>query len=158
HSKVRELLGIGYEGRGTFSNSVTIYFTADLSPWIADKPWSLIYVNNAVLGGFFRLNRSSTAGFLGVNTIGDPKVDPEAAAYAASDVSERRLTELLRAGVGKADLQVRIDGYSRWRATACVAQRFQEGRIFIAGDAAHLMPPNGGFGGNTGIHDAHNLA
>jgi hypothetical protein len=60
--------------------------------------------------------------------------------------------------VGKADLQVRIDGYSRWRATACVAQRFQEGRIFIAGDAAHLMPPNGGFGGNTGIHDAHNLA
>jgi hypothetical protein len=34
----------------------------------------------------------------------------------------------------------------------------REGRIFIAGDAAHLMPPNGGFGGNTGIHDAHNLA
>jgi len=158
HSKVRELLGIGYEGRGTFSNSVTIYFTADLSPWIADKPWSLIYVNNAVLGGFFRLNRSSTAGFLVVNTIGDPKTDPEAAGNAASDVSERRLTELLRAGVGKADLPVRIDGYSRWRATASVAQRFQEGRIFIAGDAAHLMPPNGGFGGNTGIHDAHNLA
>jgi hypothetical protein len=34
----------------------------------------------------------------------------------------------------------------------------REGRIFIAGDAAHLMPPNGGFGGNTGIHDVHNLA
>ena len=32
------------------------------------------------------------------------------------------------------------------------------GRVFLAGDAAHLMPPNGGFGGNTGIHDAHNLA
>ena len=30
--------------------------------------------------------------------------------------------------------------------------------MFLAGDAAHLMPPNGGFGGNTGIHDAHNLA
>jgi hypothetical protein len=56
------------------------------------------------------------------------------------------------------DLPVRIDGYSRWRATAEVAQRFSEGRIFIIGDAAHLMPPNGGFGGNTGIHDAHNLA
>jgi 2-polyprenyl-6-methoxyphenol hydroxylase-like FAD-dependent oxidoreductase len=158
HSRVRELLGIDYEGRRTFSNSVTIYFTADLSPWIADKPWSLIYVNNAVLGGFFRLNRSSTAGFLVVNTVGDPKLDPEGAANAASDVSERRLVELLRAGVGKADLEVRIDGYSRWRATASVAQRFQEGRIFIVGDAAHLMPPNGGFGGNTGIHDAHNLA
>jgi hypothetical protein len=39
-----------------------------------------------------------------------------------------------------------------------VARRFQDGRIFLVGDAAHLMPPNGGFGGNTGIHDAHNLA
>ena len=68
------------------------------------------------------------------------------------------MTELVRAGVGQSDLPVRIDGYSRWRATADVAQRFQDGRVFIIGDAAHLMPPNGGFGGNTGIHDAHNLA
>jgi hypothetical protein len=60
--------------------------------------------------------------------------------------------------VGVPDLAVKIDGFTRWRATACVAQRLQEKRIFIVGDAAHLMPPNGGFGGNTGIHDAHNLA
>src|SRR5262249_35847870 len=39
-----------------------------------------------------------------------------------------------------------------------VAERYQAGRIFLAGDAAHVVPPNGGFGGNTGIHDAHNLA
>src|SRR6185503_10571013 len=36
HSTVREQLGIQYEGRGSFSNSLTIYFTADLSPWIRD--------------------------------------------------------------------------------------------------------------------------
>jgi hypothetical protein len=53
---------------------------------------------------------------------------------------------------------VTIDGVARWRATSDVARRFQEGRVFLAGDAAHLMPPNGGFGGNTGIHDGHNLA
>jgi putative polyketide hydroxylase len=56
------------------------------------------------------------------------------------------------------DLAVKIDGFTTWRASACVAQRLQDERIFIVGDAAHLMPPNGGFGGNTGIHDAHNLA
>jgi hypothetical protein len=30
--------------------------------------------------------------------------------------------------------------------------------VFLAGDAAHVVPPNGGFGGNTGVQDAHNLA
>jgi 2-polyprenyl-6-methoxyphenol hydroxylase-like FAD-dependent oxidoreductase len=158
HSKVRECLGIGYEGRGAFSNSVTIYFTADLSRWVGNNAWSLIYVNNPIFRGFFRLNRSAQAGFLAINTLGDPKLDAQAAANAAADVSERRLIDLVRVGVGDPDLAVRIDGHTRWRATANVAQKFQDKRIFIAGDAAHLMPPNGGFGGNTGIHDAHNLA
>jgi hypothetical protein len=45
-----------------------------------------------------------------------------------------------------------------WKATADVAERVQDGRVFLAGDAAHVMPPYGGFGGNCGIHDAHNLA
>jgi 2-polyprenyl-6-methoxyphenol hydroxylase-like FAD-dependent oxidoreductase len=158
HSKVRECLGIDYEGRGAFSNSVTIYFTADLSPWIGNHAWSLIYVNNPVLRGFFRLNRSAQAGFLAINTVGDPKLDSQAAANAATDISESRLIDLVRAGVGNPSLAVRIDGHTRWRATANVARKFQDKRIFITGDAAHLMPPNGGFGGNTGIHDAHNLA
>jgi 2-polyprenyl-6-methoxyphenol hydroxylase-like FAD-dependent oxidoreductase len=158
HSRVRELLGIPSEGRGAFSNSVTIYFTADLSPWLGNKAWSIIYVNNPQLSGFFRMNRAAQAGFLGVNTVGDYKRDPQAAANAAADVSESRLIELVRMGVGVPDLKVRIDGYSRWRATAHVARAFQDRRIFLIGDAAHLMPPNGGFGGNTGIHDAHNIA
>lgn len=158
HSKVRELLGIGYEGRGAFSKSLTIYFSADLSPWIGTNAWSIIYVNNPVLAGFFRMNRASRVGFLGVNAVGDPTRDPEAASNASADLSERRMIELVRAGVGQPDLAVQLNGYSRWRATADVAQRFSDKRIFIIGDAAHLMPPNGGFGGNTGIHDAHNLA
>jgi 2-polyprenyl-6-methoxyphenol hydroxylase-like FAD-dependent oxidoreductase len=158
HSKVRELIGIPVEGRGVFSNSLTIYFTADLSPWVRDKAWSVIYVNNPRLSGFFRTNRSAQQGFLGVNTVGDYKIDPQAASNAAADISESRMVELVRAGVGVPDLKVRIDGHTRWRATADVARTFRDRRIFIAGDAAHLMPPNGGFGGNTGIHDAHNIA
>ena len=85
-------------------------------------------------------------------------MDPVAAANAAADITEPTLIRHVRAGAGVADLDVRIDGISRWRATAEVAETFRDGRVFLAGDAAHVMPPNGGFGGNTGVHDAQNLA
>lgn len=157
HSTIRELLGIPLDGRGVFSNSVTIYFTADLSPQLGGKPLSVIYINNSVLGGFMRMNKDCQSGFIGVNRVGDPNTDPDAA-NVAKDISEKRLIEIVRAAAGVPDLPVRIDGVARWRATSDVARRFAHGRMFLAGDAAHLMPPNGGFGGNTGIHDAHNLA
>ena len=104
------------------------------------------------------MDKDCQNGFLVVNTVGDPKKDPKAAADAAADISEARLIEFVRVGAGVPDLPVKIDGVARWRATSDVARRFHDGRVFLAGDAAHLMPPNGGFGGNTGMHDAHNLA
>ena len=157
HSTVRDAIGIALDGRGPFSNSMTIYFEADLSPWVGGKPLSVIYVNNPVLGGVFRLAKDCRSGFLLVNTLGDPTTSPDAA-DAARDLRETRLIELVRSGAGVPDLAVKINAVVRWRATASVARRYREGRIFLAGDCAHLMPPNGGFGGNTGIHDAHNLA
>ena len=157
HSTVRERLGIPVDGRGAFSNSITIYFTADLSAQMGGKALSVIYINNPVFGGFFRLAKDCQSGFLAVNTVGDPDSDPNVA-NAARDTSESRLIELVRAGAGVPDLEVRIDGVARWRATSDVAQRFHDGRVFLAGDAAHLMPPNGGFGGNTGIADAYDIA
>jgi hypothetical protein len=39
-----------------------------------------------------------------------------------------------------------------------LADRYRQGRAFIAGDAAHIHPPTGGQGMNTGIQDAYNLA
>ena len=156
HSRIRELLGIEFDGRGVFSNSITIYFHAELAPLLVGKNLSVIYVTNSELSGFFRLDKDQNSGFLVINTVGDTS-KPEAA-NPASDVREPRLIELVRAAAGVSDLPVQIDGVARWRATSDVARRFREGRIFLAGDSAHLMPPNGGYGGNTGIHDGHNLA
>jgi 2-polyprenyl-6-methoxyphenol hydroxylase-like FAD-dependent oxidoreductase len=47
----------------------------------------------------------------------------------------------------------------RWEVSALIADKFSSGRVFLAGDAAHTLPAaRGGYGANTGIEDAHNLA
>lgn len=56
---------------------------------------------------------------------------------------------------------IEILSHGKWDLAGSVATRFSSpsGRIFLAGDAAHTLPPNrGGYGANTGIADAHNLA
>jgi 2-polyprenyl-6-methoxyphenol hydroxylase-like FAD-dependent oxidoreductase len=47
---------------------------------------------------------------------------------------------------------------SIFRISMRLAERYRQGRAFIAGDAAHIHPPTGGQGMNTGIQDAYNLA
>jgi 2-polyprenyl-6-methoxyphenol hydroxylase-like FAD-dependent oxidoreductase len=156
HSKVRELAGIEFDGRGVFSNSITIYFEAPLAELLVGKNISVIYIGNPHLGGFFRLDKEQNSGFLVVNTAGDTST-PEASS-PANDIREETLVAHVRNAAGVSDLPVKITGTARWRATSDVARRFRDGRVFLAGDSAHLMPPNGGYGGNTGIHDGHNLA
>ena len=47
---------------------------------------------------------------------------------------------------------------AEWRQNLLLAERYAEGRVFLAGDAAHLVIPTGGLGMNTGVGDAIDLA
>lgn len=155
-SPMRERLGIEMRGHGLLSRSVTIYFRADCSEALAGRNFGVIYVTNPNVRGFFRLERSGLGGFLVIFTVGD-MADP-GARFVADVVTDDMAVQMVRDSVGDDDLEVHIEAVDKWRAVADTAERFQHGRILIAGDAAHTMPPTGGFGGNTGVQDAHNLA
>ncbi|KAL7523569.1 hypothetical protein ACHAWF_000576, partial [Thalassiosira exigua] len=88
------------------------------------------------------------------------------------DFSERKVRDMIWAGLGvrreggdegaASEDRYDIDVLSirPWTMSSLVAGRYhsESKRIFLAGDAAHAFPPAGGFGMNTGLQDAHNLA
>ncbi|MBK5331715.1 MAG: FAD-dependent monooxygenase [Ilumatobacteraceae bacterium] len=155
-SPIRESLGIKMIGHGLMSRSVTIYFRADCSVALRGRNLGVIYVNNPNVRGFFRLEKTGLGGFLVVFTVGD--INQPGARYVADTITDEMAAQLVRDAVGDPDLEVNVLDVDKWRAVAEAAATFQRGRIFLAGDAAHTMPPTGGFGGNTGIQDAHNIA
>ena len=156
HSPIRRRLGVEMLGHGSFSDSITIYFRADIRELLGDRNLSVIYVFHPRLVGFFRFSIDGDAGFLVVNATIDEEGNRSTA--IGEDMSEETCVDYVRLALGAPDLPVQIENVQRWSATADWAERFAEGRILIAGDAAHVMPPTGGFGGNTGVQDAFDLA
>lgn len=156
-SIVRQTLGIQMKGHGLLSHSVTIYFEMDVGKYVKGKYNGVIYVNNDEVRGFFRLDKNGREGFLVVNTAGKPGT--EESRYPANDITNDKARKMLRAAIG-ADVQFEVTLIAKWEAVCDVASNFVDStrRVLLAGDAAHTVTPHGGFGGNTGIQDAHNLA
>ena len=65
--------------------------------------------------------------------------------------------DMIRRGTGLSDLEIEFIRGDPWVARCLIADRYAEGRVFLAGDACHLHPPFGGFGMNMGIGDAVDL-
>lgn len=75
---------------------------------------------------------------------------------------DRELSEAdIHAAIAKAigvKFNYEIVSIMPWTRRELVAERLREGRVFIAGDAAHAMSPTGGFGMNTGVGDTVDLS
>src|SRR2546430_5609113 len=108
----------------------------------------LLLEKKKTLRGFFRFEKPFDSGCLAVNALGDP-TNP--ITDVSTGLTEERCLEFVRVALGSDEVPITIENIMPWKAQADVADRFQHERIFLAGDAAHVMPPNGGFGGNTGV-------
>jgi putative polyketide hydroxylase len=149
-SRVRRQLAVNMVGAEKVYDSVNILFHADLTAWVRHRPAALYFVEQEDLRAtFLTINGTDRWGFL----IHGPKQY----GWQPQDFAPEFCAELIRKAVGVADLDVSVLAVSPWEASAIVADRYRVGDVFLAGDAAHEMPPTGGFGLNTGVQDVHNL-
>ncbi len=155
-SMVRHQLGIAWGGATGFKRKfmggkmLAVYLKAPdfyaRNP--NDRSWMYVVVNPEL--------RAFTMSVDGVSEFAfHIQMADDAATEALTEADARRLFSL---AYGQ-DIEIEILSMATWMAGhALVAESFQQGRVFLGGDAAHLFTPTGGLGYNTAVEDAVNLS
>jgi 2-polyprenyl-6-methoxyphenol hydroxylase-like FAD-dependent oxidoreductase len=152
-SQIRRSLGVEMDGPGVLGWFASIYYRADLADLVTHRPAAVYFMIDAAaqfIAGVFSVNgvdRWITLERLASGSEARPSLPPPEQCIA-----------MVRRLVGRPHLEVEILDTMIWGLAAKLARQFQVGRVFLAGDAAHRLPPTGGFGMNSGIQDVHNLA
>lgn len=142
-STVRTSSGIGMCGPTGLGEFLSVRFEAPLGPVIADRASASYFLGRG--GGFMAVDNDR-------QWIYQHPLNPE------DSVEELDVIELIRSRAGIGDLEVTVHDILAWRMDAQLADTYRCGRVLLAGDAAHTVPPTGGHGLNIGIGDADNLA
>ncbi|MFE2303082.1 FAD-dependent monooxygenase [Streptomyces sp. NPDC059445] len=152
-SAVRRATGIGMTGAG-----------ADGSGVVAPDP---ILVADARVDGLDRDHwhvfppGGDTDGFMAVCPLAGTDLFQIVAGFPAGTTVDNSPDGVRKVFAARshlsADAVTGIDWVSEFRPRAALADRFRSGRVFLAGDAAHIHSPAGGQGLNTSVQDAYNL-
>ncbi|MDG4865935.1 FAD-dependent monooxygenase, partial [Streptomyces sp. T-3] len=145
HSTVRKLLGLELLGETSETWMLAdAPVTTDLPPdtiyWTHTGGQALMMVPYAREGHWRLLDTAPT----------DRGTDPRGV--------EEQLTAKLSAGLGREVLVGEAEWTSVFTFQQRMVERMQSGRVFVAGDAAHVHSPASGQGMNTGVQEAYNLA
>jgi 2,4-dichlorophenol 6-monooxygenase len=152
-------LGIEMDGIPRLFDMVTCHFAVDLSHVIDDDGPMIRWFINPEKGGSWG---SGVMVALGPKHFGRNSEEwllhfafqPDDPAQFDEQSVVPRLRELLRLP----DINPKVIRMNNWKVQGVLARSYRQGRVFIAGDAAHRHPPTTGLGLNSAIQDAHNLA
>ncbi len=147
HSPMRTMLNVSETGTGAFGHSVSVYFRADLTRFRKARPFALTWMIDP-----------GAEGTLGIAAADETEWTFTFAADPSDAFDDADLRGRVRAAVGDPDLQIEVLDVLRWDYERAVTDQWRIGPVFFCGDAAHRFPPHGGFGMNSGVQDAENLA
>ena len=154
---VGPMIGIAMQGPTNLGRIVTSHVSADLSAWWDDAcliTWFINPHNSGVFGSGAMVPMGPTWGRHSEEWV----IHFSHAPNDLEHYDEEAVVPRLRALLKLPDLPIKVHKVSDWVLDAVLAERYQTGRILLAGDAAHRHPPTTGLGLNTAVGDAHNLA
>ncbi|CAM9141189.1 unnamed protein product [Choristocarpus tenellus] len=157
HSIVRQHAGIDLHGHQAMSHLVNIHFTCEkLVERLPDRPGMLYFVYNEDIICVLVAHNVQE----GEWACQVPYFPPH---QSKEMFTQEYALNCIKSALGEeaSTLPINIQSVRPWTMNALVAESYQDkafGNIFLAGDSAHQFPPAGGFGLNTGVQDAHNLA
>jgi putative polyketide hydroxylase len=146
---IRQGLGIDLEGPQNLGHFINVYYRANLHGLIAHRPAVLYFTAEKGGRGVFQPLDGKDRWLSQIN------YDGSEATRASFDAT--RCIDWIRRAAGQPKLNPEVLGIANWTMNATVATAYRSGAAFLVGDAAHQLPPTGGFGLNTGIQDVHNL-
>jgi 2,4-dichlorophenol 6-monooxygenase len=156
------LLGVPMVGPEPFVDVVSLTFDADLSAYLEE--------DDSLIRLFLQPQPDGTVRRFSIVASGPAPWDrhcrhwrsgvilPVGSELTPGAYTEQDAVRDLRGLFKLPELEITNVTMSHWLIESVIAERFQVGRTFLLGDAAHRHSPMGGLGLNTGIQDAHNLA